>query len=134
MTVEQIDQYCEEYRQYRQEVIAWSRELPERFNQMGFVAPVRLEVANDGEAFAEDVEITLSTSKGYGFLKNSLVESFLQLKSEAPEPPAGIERLTNFPSIFEQQERHRRSPFNFYRRNALSATRQCPKFPMMLTI
>ena len=118
VTVEQIDRYCEEYQQYREEVVGWSRGLPERLNKIGFVAPVRLEVANDGEAFAEDVEITLSTSKGYGFLKNNLVESFLQMKTEAPEPPTGIEGLTNIPSIFEQQELHRRSPFCFYPRKA----------------
>ena len=82
------------------------------------MAPLQLEVGNDGEAFAEDVEVTLSTSKGYGFLKNSLVESFLQMKIEAPEPPTGIEHLANIPSIFEQQERYRKSPFDFYLRNA----------------
>ena len=118
VSVEQIDRYCEKYQQYRGEVIAWSRGLPERLNKIGFMAPVQLDVGNDGEAFAEDVEVTLSTSKGYGFLKNSLVESFLQMKIEAPEPPTGIDRLTNFPSIFEQQERHRKSPFDFYLGNA----------------
>lgn len=118
VTVGQVDRYCEKYEQYRGEVLAWSRGLPERLRKIGFVTPVRLEVTNAGEAFAEDVEVTLSTSMGYGFLKHDLVESFLRMKIEVPEPPAGIERLTDYPSFFEQQDLHQRSSFDFYRRNA----------------
>ncbi len=117
VTVENVDRYCEEYEQYRGEVLAWSRGLPERLKKISCVTPVLLKVANAGEAFAEDVEITFSTSNGYGFLKNNLVQSFLQMKIGAPEPPAGVERFTNFLSFFEQQDMRRKNPFDFYRRN-----------------
>ena len=127
VTVEEVDQYCEEYQQYRRKVLAWSRGLPERLNKIGFMTPVWLEVANNGEAFAEDVEITLSTSEGYGFLKRDLVESFLQMEMEAPEPPEGIGRFPNVQDLFGQQELHGRSPFDFYRRSTPDLDGRVPR-------
>ena len=45
VTVEQVDRYCSEYEQYGREVSAWSRQLPETISQLGFLAPMRLEVS-----------------------------------------------------------------------------------------
>lgn len=114
VTVAQVDRYCAEYEQYRRRVIEWSRRLPRTMSELGFVAPIGLEISNDGEAFADDVEVTVRASEGYRFRARDLVQSFLKIGIEVPEPPSGIDRLTNLPNFFEQQELHRRDPFAFY--------------------
>ena len=48
--------------------MTWSnRQLPARLNEIGSVAPISLQVQNDGEAFADDVEVTLSGVQGLRF-------------------------------------------------------------------
>lgn len=118
VTVAQVDRYCDEYEQYRKKVIAWSRRLPKTMSDLAFAAPLQLEISNSGEAFAEDVEVTVRATKGYSFLTTDFIQSFLRMGIEAPEPPTGITELSNIPSIFEQHEVHRRKPFDFYLRNA----------------
>ena len=126
VTVEQIDAYCEEYHQYREQVMTWSRRLPARFSQIGSVTPISLQVLNDGEAFAEDVEVTLSASKGYAFLASEHAESFLQLEAEAPDPPARIGESPAIQSIFDQKPLNRRDAFAFHVRNAPGRVRAAP--------
>ncbi len=118
VTVEQIDAYCEEYRQYTEQVMTWSRLLPARLSEIGSVAPVSLQVLNDGEAFADDVEVTLSASKGYGFLASEHAEAFLQLETEAPDPPALFGQSPAIQLISDQQALNREDAFAFYVQNA----------------
>ncbi|MDE0371509.1 MAG: PIN domain-containing protein [Rhodospirillales bacterium] len=118
VTVEQVDRYREEYHQYREHVIAWSKRLPETLKEIELAVPIRVQVRNDGKAFAEDVEITLQASKGHAFLASESVKSLLQREIEAPEPPTGIGETPHVLSFFEQQELHRRDPFAFHVRNA----------------
>ncbi len=126
VTVEQVDRYCNEYHHYRQHVIAWSKRLPEALNEIKFAVPIRVQVRNDGEAFAKDVEITLQASKGYAFLAGKPVKSLLQIEVRAPKPPTGITEVPNIQSFFAQQELHRRDTFAFYVRNAPDLDRIVP--------
>ena len=127
VTVEQIDRYCNDYHRYRKQVIAWSKRLPETLNEINFAAPIRLQVKNDGEAFAEDVEVTLKASKGYVFLSGELIKSHLHREIEAPEPPVSIAQLTSVPSLFEQREFRRRHSFAFHMRKTSGRNEPLPE-------
>lgn len=118
VTLGRVDRYCDEYRQYREQMIAWSRQLPEMLGETEFLAPILLQVTNDGEAFAEDVEVTLSASKGYRFSAPESVKSLLQSKVQPPEPPASIAQPKYVQSILELRNLHRKDAFAFHIRNA----------------
>ena len=120
VSVNDVDKYCHEYREFKERVIAWSRRFPELLNQIGFIVPIQVEISNEGHAFAEHVEVTVSASTGYSFISNDFVRSYLELGCKPPDPPSEHGRLahiTDFPNFFEQQRLNQKDPSRFYLRD-----------------
>ena len=114
VSVEDVDKYCRAYEEYKECVIAWARRLPSDLSKLDFAAPFQLEIGNEGGAFAEDVEITILASTGFGFLKNRFVRSYLEMNCKPPELPSKMGSVLRLPTLFQHQELHRRDPFAFY--------------------
>ena len=94
--------------------MAWSRKLPNVLSLLDFAAPIQLEIANNGEAFADDVEIAVSVSTGFAFTPSRFVQSYLEMRCKAPEPPSRMGEFSRLPTLFEHQRHNRRDPFSFY--------------------
>ena len=114
VSVEDVDQYCREYEEYKECVIAWARRLPSNLSKLDFAAPFQLEIGNEGGAFAEDVEITISASTGFGFLQNRFVWSYLEMNCKPPDLPSKMGSVSRLTTLSGHQELHRRDPFAFY--------------------
>ncbi len=114
VSVNDIDKYCNDYQEFKERVISWSKRLPELLNQIDFVAPIQLEIANEGHAFAEHVEVTVSASTGYRFISDDFVRSYLELRHKPPDPPSRVRSISHIPNFFEQQRLHQKDPSRFY--------------------
>ena len=106
-----VDKYCLDYDEFTQGVRAWSRRLAKNVSQLDFCAPVLLEIANNGDAFADDVEIKISASKGFSFFPDRFVQNYMELPSKPPKPPSTIGTNLYFPRPLEP---HEKDPFVFY--------------------
>lgn len=117
VSVDDIDKYCNDYQEFKERIISWSKRLPELLNQIYFVAPIQLDISNEGHAFSEHVEVTVSVSTGYSFISNDFVRSYFELGCKPPDPPSEYGHLPHIPSIFEQQRLYQKDPFGFYLRD-----------------
>ena len=88
-----------------------------------FAAPIQLEISNEGDAFAEHVEVSVSASAGYSFIPIDIVRSYLEIGCAPPDPLSTVGRLPHIPNFFEQQRLHQKDPFRFYLRDAPSQDR-----------
>ena len=113
VSVEDIDRYCRDYEEYKACVFAWTRKLPNEIGKLEFAAPIQLEIENVGEAFAEDVEIAVCASTGFGFIPNCFVRSYLEMNCKCPKPPSTTSTASRLPTLFEHQRLNRRDPFAF---------------------
>ena len=114
VSVTSIDRYCDDYKEYKGKVVAWSKRLPRTLSELCFAAPVQLVIRNEGEAFANDVEVSVKASNGYSFHTGDFFQSYLQIGGEPPEPPSERGRISSLASLFEQQRRYGRDPLRFY--------------------
>ena len=114
VSVEDIDRYCRDYEEYRACVFACTRRLPNEIEKLDFAAPIQLEIENVGEAFAEDLEIVVCASTGFGFIPNRFVRSYLEVNCKSPEPPLTNGMALRLPTMLDHQQLNRRDPFAFY--------------------
>ena len=114
VSVDDIEKYCRNYQQFKERVTTWSRQLPEILSQLDFVAPIQFEISNEGDAFAEHVEVTVSVSTGYSFTHDLFIQSYLDIGCKPPDPPSKGGLIPHIPNFFEQQRLHQKDPFNFY--------------------
>ncbi len=114
VSVNDVDKYCHDYRKFKERVIAWSRRFPELLNKIDFVAPIHLKISNEGYAFAEHVEVSVSASNGYGFISNDIVRSYLELGCKPPDPPSKDSYLSPVSSFLKQRGLPQKDPFEFY--------------------
>ena len=114
VSVRDVEQYCLDYEEFKEGVLEWSRSMPNVLSQLDFVVPIQIEIANNGEAFAEDVEIAVSVSTGFSFVPNRFVRSYLEMKCKAPDPPSRTGEFFRLPTLFEHQRDNRRDPFSFH--------------------
>ena len=114
VTVTDVERYCRDYDAFRDGVMAWSRKISNVLTQREFAAPIQVEIENNGEAFAEDVEVELAVSNGFAFVPNDFVQSYLEMRHKAPDPPSRIGGFSRVPTLFEHQRINRRDPFSFY--------------------
>ena len=114
VSVRDVERYCRDYEEFKDGIVAWSRKIPNVLSQLDFAAPIQLEIANNGEAFADDVEIAVSVSTGFAFTPNRFVQSYLEMRCKAPEPPSRMGEFSHLPTLFEHKRHNRRDPFSFY--------------------
>ena len=114
VTVMDVDRYCRDYDEFKNDVMIWSRKIPTVLTQLEFAAPFQIEVANNGEAFAEDVEVELTVSNGFSFISDRVVQSYLDVGFKPPQLPSRMGELSRLPTLFDHQRLSRRDPFSFY--------------------
>ena len=115
-----VDKYCQDYDEFTQGIRAWSQRLAKNVSQLDFLAPIQLKIENNGDAFADDVEIRISASKGFSFVPNRFVQSHMELPSKLPKPPSTIGTHLNFPT---PSVPHEKDPYTFY--SGSSPTEDC---------
>ena len=114
VTVTDVERYCRDYDEFKNGVISWSRKIPNVLAELQFVAPLHVEIANSGEAFAEDIEVELTVSNGFSFVPNRFVQSYLEMDYKSPDPPSRMGHLSRLPTLLDHQRLSRRDPFSFY--------------------
>ena len=114
VTVTDVERYCRDCDEFKDGVMAWSRKIPNVLTQLEFAAPFQVEITNNGEAFAEDVEVEVTVSNGFSFIPNHFAQSYLEMRYESPEPPSQMEQFSRLPTLFDHQQLNRRDPFSFY--------------------
>ena len=130
VSVKDVERYCRDYEEFKDGIMAWSRKIPNVLSQLDFAAPIQLEIANNGESFADDVEIAVSVSTGFAFTQNRFVQSYLEMRCKAPEPPSRMGEFSHLPTLFEHH-----GIIVETRSRSISKTRlmKAPWYPVSLT-